>query len=318
MNELTLALLGILAALASYLTTRFIRLWLISASILDHPNERSLHEAPMPRGGGFAFMFVLSLTVFLLALMGQFGVKAVQFIILALGMAGVGWLDDRSGLSIRTRLAAQALFTLIALLQAWPLQGEGAIWFLPALIMWLWFINLYNFMDGLDGLAAAQAIAIGLGVYWLTGDQLAFLLTAVVAGFALWNFPPAKIFMGDAGSLALGFLLGGLLLQTAAQGYIAAAIILPMYFLADATLTLILRLLHGEKFWQSHRSHFYQRAVTGGLTHRQVLLPFLLLQAVLVLLAVLLSVSHPVLSVIVAGVLTLSLLGYFWLCSYGE
>jgi UDP-N-acetylmuramyl pentapeptide phosphotransferase/UDP-N-acetylglucosamine-1-phosphate transferase len=135
---------------------------------------------------------------------------------------------------------------------------------------------LFNFMDGADGLAASEAAAIGAGMLLVTAfgaahDPAVAAAAAAIAGAALgflaWNWAPARVFMGDVGSVPLGYLIGFLLLRLAAQGWWRAAVILPLYFLADATITLARRALRGEKIWQAHRRHFYQRAVLAGLSH---------------------------------------------------
>jgi UDP-N-acetylmuramyl pentapeptide phosphotransferase/UDP-N-acetylglucosamine-1-phosphate transferase len=145
-------------------------------------------------------------------------------------------------------------------------------------LLWLWFINLFNFMDGIDGIAGVETAAIGAGIFIaakigkLDGHWLMLGLSAAAAavGFLRWNWHPAKIFLGDVGSVPLGFLLGWLLLSFAAAGHPIPALILPLYFLADATITLLRRLLRGEKVWLAHREHFYQLAIRSGLRHDQV------------------------------------------------
>ena len=144
--------------------------------------------------------------------------------------------------------------------------------------LWIWFINLFNFMDGIDGLAGIETGAIGLGVFFIAtytsiGGTLAILaltLSAVGIGFLVWNWAPAKIFMGDVGSVPIGFLLAWLLLTLAQKGYMLQALIIPAYYLADATVTLIRRASRGEKIWLPHRDHYYQQAVQRGLGHARV------------------------------------------------
>jgi UDP-N-acetylmuramyl pentapeptide phosphotransferase/UDP-N-acetylglucosamine-1-phosphate transferase len=156
----------------------------------------------------------------------------------------------------------------------------------------LWFVNAFNFMDGIDGIAGAEAMAIGCGIALLALFHLdvvglgSGMLGAAVAGAALgflaWNWQPAKLFMGDVGSVPLGYLLGWLLLNLAAAGYWVSALILPLYFLADASWTLLRRLVHGEKVWQAHREHFYQHAVQAGRSHQAVVLRVLVADLVLI------------------------------------
>ncbi|MHA1568589.1 MAG: MraY family glycosyltransferase, partial [Alphaproteobacteria bacterium] len=160
-------------------------------------------------------------------------------------------------------------------------------------LVWLWFINLFNFMDGIDGMAGGEAVSLGLGLFLLStfaaldpsiGDP-ALLAIAAGLGFLVWNWHPARIFLGDVGSVPLGFLFGWLLLGAAARGYWAPALILPLYYLADATLTLLRRLARGELVWRAHREHFYQCAVQRGLSHAEVVLAVLAANAGLVALA---------------------------------
>ena len=180
--------------------------------------------------------------------------------------------------------------------------------FLPLMIerlleglAWLWFINLFNFMDGIDGLAGSEALAVAIGYLALSSSGPAS--TPRIGGWrsssphrsraiSIWNWHPAKVFMGDAGSIPLGFVLGWLLLDLALHGHWAAALILPMYFVADATLTLLLRAWRGEKPWEPHRQHFYQRAVLGGATPPAVVYRVGAVNTLLVMLA-LASARYP-------------------------
>jgi UDP-N-acetylmuramyl pentapeptide phosphotransferase/UDP-N-acetylglucosamine-1-phosphate transferase len=182
-------------------------------------------------------------------------------------------------------------------------------------LAWLWFINLYNFMDGIDGLAGAEGIAVAAGytlVVAVAGldtplGSLALVLAAATAGYLFWNWHPAKVFMGDTGSIALGFLLGWLMIDLAWRGLWAAAMILPLYFVADATLTLVKRVARGEKPWRPHRQHAYQRAVLGGTRPSAVVLRTAIANAALIALA-LVSIGHPFLALAgAAGVVALLL-----------
>jgi UDP-N-acetylmuramyl pentapeptide phosphotransferase/UDP-N-acetylglucosamine-1-phosphate transferase len=200
----------------------------------------------------------------------------------ALVLAAVSWLDDlRGGLPPLPRFAVQVAAVGVGVV---ALPGEGLIFqgLLPvaidhalAAIAWLWFVNLFNFMDGIDGISGTEATSIGLGVFALAMlgtvlpgfGPLGLALAGVSLGFLIWNWNPAKIFLGDVGSVPLGFLAGWLLLALAAAGAWQAALLLPGYYLADATVTLIRRLSRGEKVWQAHREHFYQKVVIAGWSH---------------------------------------------------
>jgi UDP-N-acetylmuramyl pentapeptide phosphotransferase/UDP-N-acetylglucosamine-1-phosphate transferase len=169
-----------------------------------------------------------------------------------------------------------ALTTAGPVFQGWLIPGLDAV---AAGLLWLWFINLFNFMDGIDGLAGSEAAAVALGLLLFAGfgdgrdpglAALAATAAAAALGFLVWNWAPARIFLGDVGSVPSGYLLGFLLLDVAARGGWKIALILPLYFLADATVTLARRLAHGERVWQAHREHFYQQAAQRGLGHAAV------------------------------------------------
>ena len=292
-------ILGLLGAFAvAWAATGALPAVLERFAVLDRPNERSSHARPTPRGGGLAALGAITLVWFLAAPPDLLPVLA-----LGLALGAIGWWDDLRGLPAVLRLAAQgaAVASGFALADIGPLfQGllPQALDRALASLAWLWFVNLFNFMDGIDGIAGIEAATIGLGLAWATaatfpGEGLAEAATAGAAlGFLAWNWPPAKIFLGDVGSQSLGFLLGFLLLRAAGEGQWAVALILPLYFLADATLTLVRRLVAGEAVWRAHRSHFYQRAVQAlGGAHRPVLLEVLALDATLLSLAILVVAS---------------------------
>ena len=253
--------------------------------MLDYPNERSSHFDPTPRGGGIAV--TISILLAWIAL-HKVGLVASSFVSIALGtslLALVSWIDDLRGLSPRMRLVAQGAAVTIGILvlpstrsalEAWL---GSTLFFVAAGLVWVWWINLFNFMDGIDGLAVSEAAAIcsGLLLFALVGDgadPAAALLAAGIIGaaigFLVWNWSPARIFLGDVGSVPLGYLSGFLLLDLASRGRWKIALILPLYFLADATITLLRRLLAGERVWEPHRQHFYQQAVRNGLPHSAV------------------------------------------------
>jgi UDP-N-acetylmuramyl pentapeptide phosphotransferase/UDP-N-acetylglucosamine-1-phosphate transferase len=275
------------AALATALVTRLVLAGLRRRAILDHPNERSSHALPTPRGGGIAVIAVLIPSWILLH---RFDAGSGMSLWLAiagiLALAVLSWLDDLHGLSAGLRIVCHGLVVAIVLasLPAGDLVFQGL---LPPLadhvaagLLWLWFINLFNFMDGIDGITGVEAIAIALGLALLAAlsndlalradTPFAVALAGTAAGFLVWNWHPARLFLGDVGSVPLGFALGWLLLHAAIAGYWAAAVILPLYYLADATITLGRRALRGAKIWQAHREHFYQRAVAQGRGHDAV------------------------------------------------
>ncbi len=201
----------------------------------------------------------------------------------AAALAGVSWIDDLRNLGALPRLAAQfaAAIAGVLVLPGLVFQCLFPPWLDAALavIVWVWFVNLFNFMDGIDGISGVESIAIAAGIVLIGGvlslvpagmTAQALAVAAATAGFLAWNWHPAKIFLGDIGSVALGYLLAWLLLALAAMGEWEAAAILPLYYLADATITLLRRLARKEKVWQAHREHYYQQAVQSGRSHARV------------------------------------------------
>lgn len=298
---LVVATAGLVAWVASWAGTGVVLKALERRAILDRPNQRSSHATPTARGGGLALIPVLIVVwgAGALALPASAPALDVVLALIAL-LAALSWIDDLRGVAIAVRLAAQAAAVALGL---WLLPGDGLVFqgLLPppldaliAGLLWLWFINLFNFMDGIDGLAGVETVTIGAGLClaalaaaWRPDAALYGLAAAAAAlGFLRWNWPPARIFLGDVGSVPLGFALGWLLLWAAAAGLWATALILPLYYLADATLTLGRRALRGERLWQAHRDHFYQRAARALGSHLAVLRAVLLANLALVGLAV--------------------------------
>ena len=291
-------LVPLLVLLAVFAVTGRVLGWLERRAILDRPVERSAHQVPVPRGGGLALVPVLVAAWLGLSLGGAAPAGAAAAAALAALLALISWLDDLRGLPVGLRFACH-LAAVMAGLAALP-QGAVFQGFLPPLLdraaatlLWVWFVNLFNFMDGIDGITGVETLSLGLGlaaVEALSGlarEQavLALSTAAAALGFLRWNWHPAKLFLGDVGSVPLGFLLGFLLLGLAAQGLWAPALILPLYYLADSGLTLAARLLRGERIWQAHRSHFYQRALGSDGDHGAVARLVLLGDAALVLCA---------------------------------
>ncbi|MBK3775673.1 glycosyl transferase [Azospirillum brasilense] len=295
---LFLALAGSFAL--SWLFTGRVLAYLRRKAILDHPNDRSSHSIPTPRGGGWGVMLTLLPVWTLIAMTVDDPLRALPILAGTLALMAVSWMDDRRGLGPAPRFLAQ-IAAVVAGLSALPGDGlvfQGLLPFwadrLVAAVGWLWFVNLFNFMDGIDGLAGSEAASIGAGlalVAALGALDPALALYGLAAagaalGFLVWNWHPAKLFMGDVGSVPLGFTLGWLLLVLAASGLWVAALLIPAYFLADATVTLLRRLAEGKKVWQAHREHFYQKATQRGRNHAQVVRLVLALNATLLLLAV--------------------------------
>jgi UDP-N-acetylmuramyl pentapeptide phosphotransferase/UDP-N-acetylglucosamine-1-phosphate transferase len=296
--------LALVAALLSWVLVGLYMHTMRAARRLEPPNERSMHKVPVPVGAGLG---MVAATLLLWPLFDAHGLSTLQQVLLACfaALGALSWVDDRRTLSPAIRLGAQGVAVAVCLCQL-PVESR-LLNSLPLLaerlalgVAWLWFINLFNFMDGIDGLAGSEAVAIAVGYlglaslvgmdssYW----HLALIIAAAAAGYLAWNWHPARVLMGDAGSIPLGFVLGWLLIDLATAGYWPAAIILPLYFAADATLTLLKRLARGERPWKAHRQHYYQHAVLAGLNPSQVVVRISTANALLGMLA-LLSTRHP-------------------------
>jgi len=296
--KIALALTAITALVAWGLTAIVLRV-AMRHRMYDVPSDRSLHSVPTPRGGGLAIALTV-LTV--IAGTGVLGWFSPPVTIALLGgsvlVAVVGWLDDLRPLSPLLRIAVQsvAVAWFIAWMGGFPilrLSGEpvsfGAAGTILAFLAMLWSINLYNFMDGIDGLAAGQAVVAGaLATFTLLPGEpgLGFStagITGASLGFLKWNWPPARIFMGDVGSGLLGFLFGALALLSSLSDHgppLLAWVLFGGVFVFDSTVTLLRRMLRGDRFYQAHREHAYQRLVRSGWSHRRTTVAALVLAAV--------------------------------------
>jgi UDP-N-acetylmuramyl pentapeptide phosphotransferase/UDP-N-acetylglucosamine-1-phosphate transferase len=252
---------------------------------LAKPNARSSHRVPTPQGGGIAVMAAtLAASGFgLVAFGAPFTPSLATAFAAVIVMAGVGVFDDVRPLAVAPRFLLQALAVAaviyalpeaLRVLPAWPLALERALLFVGG----LWFVNLVNFMDGIDWMTVVEVIPVagalvvfgGLGALSSDAVVVALALGGATIGFAYFNRPAAKLFLGDVGSLPIGLLLGWLLVRLAGAGHLTAALLLPLYYLADATLTLLRRLSRGERIWQAHRTHYYQRATDRGFTVSEI------------------------------------------------
>lgn len=264
----------------SLVFTWYLRRYALAKNILDIPNSRSSHQAPTPRGGGVAFITVFLLALPFIAYFG-FAVMPVSGALVGSGLfiAALGFFDDKGHVAAHLRLLGH--FSASIFVVYW-LGGMPTVFFagctlsagfflnLTAVLYLVWLLNLYNFMDGIDGIAGIEAISVCFGgafLYWLNGDYalmgVPLVLAAAVAGFLWWNFPLARIFMGDAGSGFLGLILGVFSIQAAIVNprFFWSWLILLGVFIVDATITLLCRLCRGCKLYEAHRSHAYQHAV---------------------------------------------------------
>ena len=269
---------------------------LLQRYALARPNARSSHVTPTPQGGGIAVMVATAVAAALAGLLGApYPDHAVAIVMAAaFCLAAVGMIDDLRPVPVVPRLALQlaAVVLLFAALpsqhrifEAIPIALERTLLVLGM----LWFINLVNFMDGLDWMTVAEMlpITVALAAFAFFGEApaailpIALALAGALLGFAPFNRPVARLFLGDVGSLPIGLLTGWCLVELASRQHFAAALLLPLYYLADATITLFRRIAAGEQFWNAHRSHFYQRATDNGLGVRQVVTSVFLLNLLL-------------------------------------
>ncbi|MHB8621922.1 MAG: MraY family glycosyltransferase [Sulfuricaulis sp.] len=261
--------------------------------ILDQPNDRSLHTQPTPRSGGLAIMSAVYVCeIVSIYWLGWSSTSTYGWIGTASFLvAAISYADDRlalaSGWRFIVHVLAAAIITFGGLainhlaLPGLELSLPHWLGVIITLLFVVWMLNLYNFMDGMDGFAGGMAV-IGFGSFaylgWIAGTESFWILNLIVAaaagGFLVFNFPPARIFMGDVGSSTLGFLAASMSLWAAHERVFPfwAAVLVFSPFIVDATITLLRRLLQGDKVWQAHKTHYYQRLVQAGSGHRKTVL----------------------------------------------
>lgn len=298
---MNIILLLLIAAIVSAVMTGLLRRYALASNLIDKPNERSSHTIPTPRGGGLAIVLTfLSLLPFLV--MSDDNSERLLWALFGAGslVALTGFIDDHGHIPAHWRLCLHFFAA------AWALAWLGGIppivvlsqsielaWFghLLGLLYLVWLLNLYNFMDGINGIAGIEAVTVCLGgavIFTLSpGENLIWmaptlLLAVSVSGFLIWNFPVARIFMGDAGSGFVGIVLGTISIQATATNpeLLWAWLILLGAFVVDSTVTLIRRIRRGEKFYQAHRSHAYQYAARKYGGHVRVSVAFGLINLV--------------------------------------
>jgi UDP-N-acetylmuramyl pentapeptide phosphotransferase/UDP-N-acetylglucosamine-1-phosphate transferase len=311
-EQASLSVLGPVAVLALVLSSALLvllRPWLARYA-LARPNARSSHREPTPQGGGVAVVaatLVVTCGAAALspALLQNGGSQLLVLTATTALLAVVGAIDDVRSSPAAVRLALQCI-AVGALVAMFPRELQV----LPHVPWWIeraglflagvWFVNLVNFMDGIDWMTVAEFVPVsgallllGLaGTLPLLPATVAAALLGAILGFAPFNKPVARLFLGDVGSLPMGLLLGWLLLQLAGEGHVAAAVILPLYYLLDATITLARRIVRGERFWQAHRSHFYQRATDNGFSVPGVVARVVLVNLALAALALVSVAAH--------------------------
>lgn len=305
-QDMSYLLLIALSVLLSWLLTGLATWYAARFGLLDQPGERHSHRHPTPRGGGAGLVLsVLAVTSLLApASLPAWWLHCVApgFVILAV----TGWWDDHRSLSVRLRLLVQLAVTVYLLVcLASGGRMDGMIPMVLAGLFVLWMTNLYNFMDGSNGMAGLQGLFAGCvlsALFWHAGDApaglLALLLAAACAGFLPWNIGRAKVFMGDAGSLALGFGFAALLVQGVTAGSFAlpVGLLVMSLFLTDATLTLLARVIRGERWYNAHRQHAYQRLIAHGWSHGRVAWLYQAINLALVLPGIGVAVQFPALA----------------------
>lgn len=268
--------------------------------LLDLPNARSSHHVPTPRGGGLAVVLSFMFVAAGLHESGWITFELFMLVLGALPIAAIGFWDDHGHIPARWRLMVQmasAGWAIYWLGGFESIRFAGEIyeldWFgsVFAVFLVVWLLNLFNFMDGIDGIAGIEVVSVAMASYWLLVSQslpilggvdvLLLTLAAAAGGFLCWNWPPAKIFMGDVGSAFVGFVLAVLALRTACTGTLSltAWLILFGVFFVDATVTLLRRMFSGQRWYEAHRSHAYQHAARRWASHKRVSLSVLAINA---------------------------------------
>lgn len=316
------ALLSVTFALSFTLTgvvTRYAR----KHGMLDLPGDRHSHLEPTPRGGGAGLVVALTLASLpwsqTWAVLPFWAFCALPgFLVLSL----LGWWDDRRPLSVRLRLIVQVLVSFYLILCFHPNGTSQSL--LPAMVavlFLLWMTNLFNFMDGSNGMAGSQGVFAGLTLAWLfnrADDYPAAVLSLTLAsaclGFLPWNLGRAKVFMGDVASGSLGFAIASLLIYGVFSSEIAlpAAWLVMLVFLCDSTLTLAARVMRGEQWYNPHKQHLYQQLIVRGWSHARVLAVYQLINLGLVIPAIGVAVSRPAIATMVATFTTVAL-AFAWL-----
>jgi len=306
------------ATVLSFLSTVLALRLALHGGVLAQPGERQSHSIATPTGGGLGLIFSLVVTSLLVAQLIPLPIFWLQNVIPGLVILSlVGWLDDRRQVAALLRLLVQLTVSLWLLnsVCSWGSLSDMGVCSLMILAV-VWLMNLYNFMDGSNGMAGFQGVFAGLAMagLFIHAEQhsmalLAVILAAVCAGFLPLNFPRASVFMGDAASVPLGFIIAALAIQGIATHAmsLAIALIVMALFIVDASLTLSARVLRGERWYNAHNQHIYQRLIAQGWSHGQVLMAYQAMNVGLVLPAIVLAVMYPQNAVEIAGLVILAL-----------
>lgn len=288
----------ILTLIIAIVSVRLLIGYAVKQGLVDIPNARSSHDVPTPRGGGMGLLLAIGVGV-LIAAFWALSLPNWSLWVGGLIIAVVGYIDDRQTLPVSIRLTIQVLvaggiYWITGGFQNFPLpppaNGNLAWLAIPFNVIWvIGVINIFNFLDGIDGYAGTQALIAGAGLALISHGTSLFVPALIIAvaalGFLVFNWHPARIFMGDMGSATLGFLFACLPFYAGGEtgSFILVVILLLWFFLADGAFTLIRRAIKGEKVWEAHRSHLYQRLVISGLSHSRVVV--IIMSAEIILLA---------------------------------
>lgn len=325
----------ILFIICSYLIKKLIP-FLKRKSLVDYPSERRNHSVMVPKGAGIVIIPLLILSLFgIFLLQGFFDKQWLIFIISTISLFIISLFDDMKNLSAPTRLVvhfmcvALSIFILKEDISKF-IENNILIWidFNPLiifysfaiilLVLWIWIINLFNFMDGMDGLSCTQIIFFSLttNILCLFGYMnenfqiLSLILISLFLAFYKFNKPSAQIFLGDVGSIPIGYILGFVLIDTFLKnGPITSLLIVFLYYFFDSTLTLIKRLMRKKNIFEAHSDHFYQKILRTGQSHQQVLNKIIILLLVLFILSMI-SIKYPIISLILGIVFTLGFLAF--------
>lgn len=286
----------------AYALTGLVRIYARRTRMVDSPNDRTLHEGEIPRGGGLAIVAVMLICLSLLELVYA-EPMILPITVVAVALGALGWVDDRFGLGPLIKIGVQIVVAVYAVSHVGAPNSmvvagytlEFGSWAVLLSVLWIvWMTNAYNFMDGIDGIAASHTAIVGctMGVWFALDHNAAmalfcYAIMAASLGFLIWNWTPARIFMGDVGSVTLGGIFATLAIvgNTHDGVPLTAYIILFGVFLFDTIITLVRRLIQGKVVWNPHREHFYQRATTTGLGHAFVTVSVIVVTLVLAALA---------------------------------
>jgi Fuc2NAc and GlcNAc transferase len=283
---------------SSFVLTFLVRKLAVKGDVFDIPNHRSSHSVPTPRGGGLAIALVWYVGLIILYFLGEIQDRLFFALLSGLSLSMISIIDDVRNISPRIRLLFQILSSALAIYFIGDIESFDLGLFslsnqiLLRIILFisiLWSINLFNFLDGIDGYISTAGIFVAFAFYYFVQDSVSLLMIASIAGFLPWNWQRAKIFMGDVGSTLIGFNIAVLAIwyrNTDVLSFNTVLIITSLYWF-DATVTLLRRLLKGERISEAHRKHAYQRVVQSGKSHQKTVIYVLIINVLLLLLVVL-------------------------------